>query len=475
MELKKSFAAIGMLLALCPAGLAATESQDKALEEIRKELAELRKQNQDLQKRLGSVEASPLRSSETLESEILKLNARLATHDGQAGGAEKKQTFTMSGDLRERIEWRSQTNKEDDFRVLSRFTLGMDWAVSDNLKVFAQLRDSRRFGDAGQTEGTAGGGAVEATDDTSPEFHQVYAWMKDVMGTGMNLKVGRQEMVFGKSRVIGNADWGNVGRSFEGFRADGAMGDLSYSIFMMQIFSPTTSTNDHRFWGAYGTLPLDPEHLNMDMYFLYRANDALGADAHLQTVGARAWGKLEMFEYEGELAGQQNAPHDAAADVDFNDAYMAAANVAIGLDALGMDCNPKLTFKYDCGSAAWTELYPTNHARFGQSDFVTTATNRVHYAAILSGELMDGWTLGLEHHWNQAFNQAGSDSVNKEFDISLTGKCSEHLYLGVWVGHVFNDKNGSSTFGAAAPWITPTAGDKSNDASFAVMQFKIPF
>ena len=485
MSWSRSVGAAAMFLALCPLGFSQSNSPDKALDEIKKELAELRKENVDLRQRLSHLETSPSQStSRDLEKEIMELNARFAAdQEGKDKGPTmpKNTPMGLKGSLRERAEWRSQPTGRDDFRWLQRLSIGMDWMISSELKVYAELRDSRRWADGAATEFTAGNGVgTEATDDSSPEFHQAYAWMKDFMGTGWNTKLGRQELAYGAERLIGDNDWNNVGRSFEGIRADGSCGDLSYSLlamFLSTSAAPSATYNDRRLYGIYANYPLCPDHMSLDLYALLFGDDltdtaAAGTGNHLQTYGARASGKIEMLDYELEYATQQNSPKDDGSPIDFNDAYMTHASVGFVLD--DMDGKPRVGFAYDMGSTQWNGLFADNHARFGQSDMIISQTNLVHTAVMLDLEVMDGWRLGPSFHWNRAFRQAGTNDLGGELDVTLNGKCGDHLDVKIAAGRNFGSQ-GNSTFGNAAPWSTPTAGDRSIDATFAFVQFTIPF
>ncbi len=480
MSWNRSLAVVATLFALSPVSFSQSNSQDQAIEQIRKELAELRRENSELRNQMQGLQSSPsAKSNFDLTREIQELSARLDGGSQQAKPMHADNSFKLTGELRERGEWRDHTNRTDSLRILSRLTLNMDWKVSDDVKVVASLRDSRIFGDAVQSEGagvisnTGNVNVLDTTsDDTAPEFHQVYAWIRDFMGTGWNAKIGRQEMEFGAGRLIGSENWSNVGRSFEGLRLDGNLDEWNYSFFAMLIDeSPTNDSlsRSTRFYGLYTTYPLAGDQLSMDVYALLLLDDE--TENHLQTFGGRFWGKMENFDYEFEIAGQQNSSLDQT-DIDFNDAYMVHGNLGIGLDEF--DGAPRIGLVYDMGSTMMNNLFPTNHAKFSQSDVISNVRNLVHTAVTVDIGVFDDWRFGAEYHWHRAFQQAGSNDLGTEADLTLKGKCGENVWTKIAVGRHFGE-DGLAARGVDATYITPVSGAGYQNSTFAYLQFTIPF
>src|SRR3990170_2691514 len=102
----------------------------------------------------------------------------------------------------------------DDNYVMNQTRLWADADVNEHLRVFIQLQDARTFGAEGTTVGFANAGVENSILD----IHQGYFDIKKLFDLPLTVRVGRQEIVWGDHRVIGNFVWSNYGRVFDGGR-----------------------------------------------------------------------------------------------------------------------------------------------------------------------------------------------------------------------------------------------------------------
>src|SRR3989337_1540658 len=102
----------------------------------------------------------------------------------------------------------------DDNYVMNQTRLWADADVHEHLRVFIQLQDSRVFGAEGTTVGFANAG----NENSILDIHQGYFDVKKLFDLPLTVRVGRQEIVWGDHRVIGNFVWSNYGRVFDGGR-----------------------------------------------------------------------------------------------------------------------------------------------------------------------------------------------------------------------------------------------------------------
>ena len=112
---------------------------------------------------------------------------------------------------------RRSGGRDDDY-VLNQTRLWADADVNEHLRVFIQLQDSRAFGAEGTTVGFATPVSQDAINNNRIDIHQGYFDIKKLFDLPLTVRVGRQEIVWGDHRVIGNFVWSNVGRSFDGGR-----------------------------------------------------------------------------------------------------------------------------------------------------------------------------------------------------------------------------------------------------------------
>jgi hypothetical protein len=123
-------------------------------------------------------------------------------------GANAFAQFSLSGEIRPRNEYRhgfqSLMGPDDKaaFFVSQRSRLNFGYNNPD-LKVFVSLQDVRVWGDVPQLN----------RSDANSSIHE--AWADLPLGTSLSLKVGRQEVVYDNSRIFGNVDWAQQGRSHD--------------------------------------------------------------------------------------------------------------------------------------------------------------------------------------------------------------------------------------------------------------------
>lgn len=82
--------------------------------------------------------------------------------------------------------------------LLVRTKVHLGWSPTPWFTAYVEGRDAR---------------AVPQTD--SFDLHQAHVRVGDLERFPFSLQVGRQELVYGDQRYIGNSDWSNFGRSFD--------------------------------------------------------------------------------------------------------------------------------------------------------------------------------------------------------------------------------------------------------------------
>jgi hypothetical protein len=229
-------------------------------------------------------------------------------------------------------------------------------------------------------------------------------------GERFEVKGGRFAMNYGEALVIGNLDWHQAGRAFDGLHTKYKMKKGYVDLFATQTASGFgTATDpflagDSYFWGLYsGWGGYIKEGMDLDIYLLGLSNASSetfpGTDAAtgtaftyqrdgatLMTAGARAKQKLGVIDYrvEADLQFGQTAGTSTDATVTQTAAistlaYQAEAelgfafskkvrlgvggNIASGNDAATPD------------NEAYNELFPTTHKWLGLMDVIGTRTN----------------------------------------------------------------------------------------------------
>ncbi|HEY5907230.1 MAG TPA: alginate export family protein [Vicinamibacteria bacterium] len=265
-----------------------------------------------------------------------------------------------------------------------------------------------------QAAGVFGALGPNTVVDATLGLHEGYG---RVAGTYMRFDAGRFELNYGDALVIGNLDWNEVGRSFDGVRArlssspTGAWLDL-FATMVDEGRDPSLTgpaakglgfgDGDLYFYGAYAAIgPALMPGLDLDLYALAQgfhgvknlklaASDPMSPlysreSATQVTFGARIKQKIKFLDYRVEAGLQTGSrpgavptvmpmvpppTRQAAADVS---AYHVDAEVGLNLfeDKLRLAAEGIYASGDDAKSKkneGWDELYPTAHKWLGLAD-----------------------------------------------------------------------------------------------------------
>ena len=243
--------------------------------------------------------------------------------------------------------------------------------------------------------GTSGGGGT--IGEANLGIYEGYFKLSSSMMEG---KVGRFAMNYGEALIIGNLDWHQSGRAFDGVHLRFKPGAVNIDAFVTQQTEGWPApepfmAGDNYFWGLYGQFgKAIAEGLDLDAYLLgssAAATDVQVADgmggmmavhkdaATFLTFGARAKQSFGMFDYRAEAGlqfGKQVGPATDnvskfayQADLEAGFTFAPGTRLAInGAIASGNDPTSDT-------NGAWDELFPTTHKWFGLMDVIGFRTN----------------------------------------------------------------------------------------------------
>jgi Alginate export len=319
---------------------------------------------------------------------------------------------------------RSRFQDGDAFYYRARFGFNtglMD--VGNDLKVAFQFTP--------QASGVFGS-APNTITDVNLNLHE--GFMR-TQGKWVRFDAGRFELNYGDTLVIGNLDWNETGRTFDGFRARIAKSPTSawLDLFATVVTEGKSQVPVHKvgdgdiyFMGAYAALgPAITKGLDLDLYLLervwpatdqrLRAVDAATglpatpaatyqrAGAGETTLGARAKQKLGIFDYRTEVGLQFGTRPGASPNVTAGaisgtqqraqDVLAYHGDLELGVQAVPDKLRVSAEAMYASGdklsstgkNEGWDELYPTAHRFLGLSDaFVRAGIKRTN---VVSGVL----------------------------------------------------------------------------------------
>jgi hypothetical protein len=299
-----------------------------------------------------------------------------------------------------------------------------------------------------QAHGTHSTGGTPTTSDSYDlRVHEAFI---RVTGSGFRLDVGRFAMDYGDALVIGQSNWAESGRAFQGgrFRLT-APGNEQYftDVFATLISEGSLASNaafsgDQYFYGIYTSLGKLGSGPSVDAYLLGRtwvgaSNAVVDGDSepvtadqegatHL-TLGGRAAQSIDVFDYRLEagiqfgqspaLPGAEPPDHlafqiDGAAGV----SIAHGLRVALGGTATSGDDDPS-----DDVDRAWDELFPTGHASLGYTDVIISRSDILSGNVELSYQANDSLLLRAKAYALARFveDPAGNRYVGTEVDTDV--------------------------------------------------------
>jgi hypothetical protein len=200
----------------------------------------------------------------------------------------------------------------------------------------------------------------------------------------LGLRAGRQEMQFGKQRLVSPLDWVNTRRTFDGGRVTANVSGWKLDGFFTRVVEQNPEAfnradDSQTFAGAYAQRTFKGK--SVSFYYLRLKEDDLLArsgsgaagDYQCGTVGAGYDGANKNFDWTTEAAyqfGSFSTDDIAAYMLAFEGGYTfgkawAKPRLALGLDIASGDKDPT-----DDKKQTFNQLFPLAHPYFGWADQV---------------------------------------------------------------------------------------------------------
>jgi hypothetical protein len=259
-------------------------------------------------------------------------------------------SFVVGGELRERFESVDNAGfgldePADNDYLLHRADVFFDFKRSDELRGRVELV-------GGFTSGWSG--SPPPTQDDPLDLLQAYVEPSLRVASGrLAVRIGREQLALGSSRLVSIREGPNIRRAFDGVRAIWTRGaGRSVTAFFARPVFPEDGTFDdrssseQRFSGVYSTRPIGGvEGVGVDDYYL-RLDRAAAlfaqgvARERRHTVGARGFGKRGGWDWNAEGAWQWGS---------FGEASIRAWTLSVdaGFTFAGAPLAPRLGLKVD--------------------------------------------------------------------------------------------------------------------------------
>jgi hypothetical protein len=366
---------------------------------------------------------------------------------------------------------------EDEYWVTQRTLVNVDARLTGNVRAFAEIQAFDFWGLDGDdvdleaasfnmsdpilTAGFAGQG------NDILELYQGYIELDNIADTPLMLRVGRQELVYGREWLIGN---NNDGVNFSGLAFDAVKLGYVADTFKVDAWwsqlanfaNPTTVLSFGQsedasidFFGVYGTYT-GFENTALDAYFLWvRDNTEFAGDDNdnLYTVGARLAGCWDMMGYVPGLLD-----YNVEGAYQFGDTAQGGSYSAWAFNALGgytfdkVTWSPRVEAEYaffsgDEGDIEDEDIDQFNRlfsdVHYGEmnlgGNLDANATNMHVFRVGASAVPVERWTLAADLYYFLldeaentvfgAFNTSDDDNVGWELDLVADYQYTEDLNL----------------------------------------------
>ena len=281
------------------------------------------------------------------------------------------------------------------------------------------------------------------------------------------VRSGRQELQFGKQRLVSPLDWANTRRTFDGFRGILKQGNWRVDGFWTrfvrtQKYSFNQNDSGSDLFGLYAIGKL-PAKLAVDFYWLGLDRNqnvwgGVSGEELRHSIGARLDGPISDTPLDFDLETAYQFGDHASRDIR---AFMFASQMGYRLSDL--PGAPRLTFGFDYASGdknpldarvnTFNQLFPLAHAYFGFIDIVGRQ-NIIALTPGLSLKPLNPLTLRFDLHFfwradlNDAFYHAGggivrpadpllSRRVGSEMDWTLQYRMNRHTVVTGGYSHFF--------------------------------------
>ncbi|NUN97584.1 MAG: alginate export family protein [Candidatus Omnitrophica bacterium] len=298
-----------------------------------------------------------------------------------------------------RLRWESQQNFDlvysrdhlappgqdnDDNFLLSQLRLNLDLKPTKHFHAHFTFQDARETG-SHQIDHDALDRAFQNSIQNKADLYE--AWIKlRLCDAPVWLQVGRQELIYGDRRLLGNSRFRNTGRNFDALRLIFEQDDVKLDLFAanrVRVDSNAWDRADHNdnFLGAYATVKNLP-HGVQDLYLLYRDNDQTHREEY--SLGTRIVGDEGPWDWNLEGVYQWGSSVDTVrpfvSSTEILDHQAWAVHAELGYICKDHPLMPRLALEYDFASGdkdpfdgennTFDQLYPNNHTPFGIMDFV---------------------------------------------------------------------------------------------------------
>jgi len=415
------------------------------------------------------------------------------------------QSAEVFGKIRIRGSWYDMDNNVEQSWVEQRTNLGVKADFTDEVSAVIEFDSYDVWGEDFRSDYVTGNDFRAASGD-DVEVYQAYIEAREMWGTGLQLRVGRQELSLGSEWLVGvnDAAAGFWGLSFDAVRLDYVTDMFTVTALWAKLAENfgDFAENDADLYGIYGSYT-GIEDMVIDAYWLYVREDESpagfvafvgGTDADLHTFGLRAAGEFGGFDYEAEVAYQTGEVERPRVffwrdrDLDYDN---FAANLEAGY-TFDMAWTPRvfLGMAYLGGENGTDNDLSFNRlfSNWEYSEFIenTDLSNVFIYRAGVSVQPTEAIEVGLSGTWFEVDDEApdtgwwfwkneADTTVGIESSLWMAYQYSDDLSFNMGWAHFFGD-DGLEDLNVG-PWngLATYGGNGDDDYDYLWIETEISF
>jgi hypothetical protein len=374
---------------------------------------------------------------------------------------------SFGGNDRIRVEsWHHfnfKPRKSSDTYFLNRLFLHGDFHFGEHFRVFAELKSA-----ISSDRDLPGGRRSSDIDvlDFQNAFADIYFGLNK--GADITIRVGRQEMLYGKERLVSPLNWANVRRTFDGgwiiiqsknWKATG----FWTTPVRVKKYEANDHSNTGEFFGIYatGAIPCSSHHA--DLYWLGRTRDfatfnTKSGREERHTLGMRVWGNLYCDRFSYDLEGAYQFGDLGSYDIQ---AFMIATEAVYQLSScpakprfgVGFDYASGDNIKNESKSKTFSHLFPLGHSFLGYIDVIGRQNILDYHTWLTCYPVEKMESTAHFHHFmrassNDALYNASADvlfaagagsakTIGSELDLTCNYKFTRHLQAELGYCHFF--------------------------------------
>lgn len=348
----------------------------------------------------------------------------------------------------------------DDEFLLTRLRLHADLRTCQYFRLYAEGISAFANGRDLPTPDKSGKRPI---DEDELDLQNAFIDLAPLGRDALTVRVGRQEMAYGRERTLGVLDWVNTRRTFDAVRVLTKVGDWKVDAFAAQLvqvqrYEFNDGDSGQEMYGAYAAGK--GATVGVDVYGLRRNKDGVAGkpDDERNTLGSRLAGDVGDSGLDYDVEGGYQFGDQGDADIR---AWSVASQVGYKIPGCPLKSRVFAGYDYATGDGdakdgkvtRYDQLYPTGHAFFGLIDLIGRQ-NIQDYSVGIGAKPLAKIKVNVEGHLFQrvetadaVFDAGGNQiiagdasaerNIGQELDVTVGWQANPHLLLAAGYGHLF--------------------------------------